>query len=115
MPRQWRATVRSSMRSWQARQTRTSSIGTAPLFWAAATGTLDATRRLLDHGANPNARDKRGNTALHGAADGGHLEVVLLLLSRKANPSVKNADGLTPADIARGRGYDQVVKALGTR
>jgi len=74
-----------------------------------------ASRRLLAYGALPNARDKRGNTALHGAADGGHVEVVLLLLSRNADRSIRNTDGLTAADVARGRGYDQVLKALGAR
>ena len=105
-PRRWTATARSSTRCSRARRIPTPST---------ATGRGDATRRLLDHGANPNARDKRGNTALHGAADGGHIEIVVLLLSRKAERNVRNADGLTPADIARARGYGDVLKALGAR
>ena len=62
-----------------------------------------------------NARDAKGNTALHGAADGGHVEVVAFLLAAKANATAKNAAGLTPVDVARARGHADVVQALAKR
>jgi ankyrin repeat protein len=37
----------------------------APLHWAASVGALDVTRFLLDHGANADAGDGSGWTALH--------------------------------------------------
>ena len=41
---------------------------------------------LLDRGADPNAADKRGFTALHRAAEMGLRELVELLLARHAAP-----------------------------
>jgi ankyrin repeat protein len=52
---------------------------------------------------------------LHGAADGGHAEVVAFLLSVKANRDIKNRAGNTAADVARTRGYDEIVKLLEKR
>jgi ankyrin repeat protein len=42
--------------------------------------------RALAEGADPNARDAKGRTALHHAALAGHSEVVALLLDRGARP-----------------------------
>jgi len=89
--------------------------GEAPLFWSAATGTLDAARVLVGHGAVVNARDGKGNTALHGAADGGHAEVVAFLLLAKADPAIRNAAGLSAAALARGRGSVEIVQLLEKR
>lgn len=48
---------------------------------------------LLDHGADINGRDSRGDTPLISAA--GHADLMALLLSRGADPRVKNARGST--------------------
>jgi ankyrin repeat protein/uncharacterized glyoxalase superfamily protein PhnB len=51
------------------------------LHAAARNGHVDAVRLLLEHGANPNAREAGDNTfALHWAAAQGHLETVRALL-----------------------------------
>src|SRR5258708_2749494 len=47
-----------------------------PLFLAAGEGRLDAVRYLLDEGANVNASEKQGHTALAEAAYYGHVDVV---------------------------------------
>jgi hypothetical protein len=74
-----------------------------PLLVAAEGETnAPAMEALLKHGANPNACDSRGNTALHLAAV--HLadeKVFTLLLAYKANPNVRNNDGETPLDIVK--------------
>jgi ankyrin repeat protein len=58
--------------------------GSTPLH--AAVGNPDAVRLLLQHGADPNARDVGDNaTPLHFAAGGGHLESVRLLLDAGAD------------------------------
>ena len=55
--------------------------GWTGLHEAAKRGHLDAVRLLLQHGANPNAREAGDNTyPLHWAAAHGHLEVVRALL-----------------------------------
>jgi ankyrin repeat protein len=86
--------------------------GEGPLFWSAATGTLGVARLLVERGAVVNAQDAQGHTALHGAADGGHLEVVAFLLSAKADRTLRNRAGETAADLARKRGYEEIVKLL---
>jgi len=61
-----------------------------------------AVEALLKHGANPNASNSRGNTALHLAAI--HLadeKIFMLLLAYKANPNVRNNDGETPLDLVK--------------
>ncbi|AXB48652.1 ankryin [Amycolatopsis albispora] len=70
--------------------------GTA-LTWAAAGGKLRAVRRLLDLGADPNARGTFGGpdhgegvTALHLAAQHGHLPTITLLLERGADPGIRD-------------------------
>lgn len=51
---------------------------------------------MLGKGANPNAKDKAGNTPLIIAAELGFVDGVQLLLSRGANPNLPNAQGETP-------------------
>lgn len=67
-----------------------------PLTLAALCGEPDVVRLLLDHGADPNARDLGGRTPLHAAAFLGNVEVVELLLDRGANPLAKGPAGDTP-------------------
>jgi len=54
--------------------------------------------------------DLRGNTALHGAAHAGHVESVRLLLWQMRAPGAKNLDGESARDLARERGYEEVVR-----
>jgi ankyrin repeat protein len=89
--------------------------GERPLFWAAGTGTIEAARRLLERGAPVDAPDADGHTALHAAADGGHAEMALVLLDARADPRLANRAGERPVDLARRRGYDDVVRLLEAR
>jgi uncharacterized protein len=127
------------------------TIGTTPLLRAAKAGDAEATRLLLEHGANPNlpniqgvtpvmaaaglgsneidtrgrfktqqdqvacidlivkaggdvnARDGRGQTALHGAALFGYDDVIKDLIAHNANINAKDGKGMTPLDSAMGR------------
>jgi hypothetical protein len=62
-------------------------------------------RLLLDLGADVNAVDKNGETAMHGAAYQSRARLVELLAERGADIKVWNRAnqwGWTPLDIARG-------------
>jgi ankyrin repeat protein len=67
-----------------------------PLFQAIHKADTASVKRLLDHGASPDARDTDGTPALMAAALYGDADAVKLLLDRGANPNVANNAGATP-------------------
>ena len=73
-------------------------------YWTsnAPTARLDAVKFCLDHGANVNAKDAKGYTALHGAAFRGDNEMVTYLISAGADIRAMTKDGDTVADFANG-------------
>ena len=85
--------------------------GTTPLMYAALYGGASPVRQLLDAGADPNASNEAGATALMWAID--NPDVTRLLLERGANASVRSADGQTPLVLAAARfGAIDVLKLL---
>ena len=74
-----------------------------PLHEAAAQDREIIAALLLDHGAQVDAKMKKGLTPLHIAATGKCREVTIVLLEHGADASIK-ADGLTPLDILRHSG-----------
>jgi len=92
-------------------------FGMTPLMGAAGLGTKeeDTTGRkktepeaiasiqlCLDAGADVNAADNQGETALHGAAQKGWDQVVKFLADHGAKLDVKDKKGRTPLDAANG-------------
>lgn len=71
---------------------------TTPLMWAANRDFLDAVRLLAESGADLNAQDKDGQTALMYTSK---PEVAALLLSLGADPRVRDRHGRTAAEEAR--------------
>ncbi|KAM4629282.1 cyclin-dependent kinase 4 inhibitor C [Polymixia lowei] len=67
---------------------------------AARDGFLDLVRVLVEHGADANLLDDRGNLPLHLAAEEGRLEVVRFLIGRTVNPGRRNTQGRSPYDVA---------------
>ena len=67
---------------------------------------------LFSAGADPNIKDKGGNTALHDATLGEDEEVALLLIQSGADVNVTNNEGVTPLCFASGMGLPRVVSAL---
>ncbi|XP_047053873.1 protein VAPYRIN-like [Lolium rigidum] len=82
----------------------------APLHAAAARGDCEEVRRLGPEALA--ARDKDGRTALHVAAAAGEVEAVAELVEMGADAASADARGKTPLDVARDKGYKEVVDIL---
>ncbi|XP_059196375.1 cyclin-dependent kinase 4 inhibitor C [Centropristis striata] len=67
---------------------------------AAREGFIDSVRVLMDHGADINLTDAKGNLPLHLAAREGHLDVIQLLIGSTANPQTPNSMGHTAGQLA---------------
>lgn len=74
----------------------------ASLRDAAVKGDAQAVKLLLDRGADVNAKDSDGRTALTEAAFYGHAEVVKVLLAGGADIFAKKNDGQTVTAMAAG-------------
>jgi len=57
---------------------------------------FEVVKLLIDHGANPLARDYRGATLLHWACGRGHWDAAIQLLPYSAVNSITERDGATP-------------------
>lgn len=75
-------------------------------------GDRESALALIAAGADVNARQRHGWTALHGAADSGDRAIVEALLAAGADPALANRDGKTAADVARERGHAELVALL---
>ena len=82
------------------------------MTWTANNGHLDATKVLLDRGADIEHRSNDAKTPLLWAAMWGHLEVVQLLVERGANINVHDHDGMTAIMLATKGGHIHVVEYL---
>ncbi len=69
----------------------------------APSGMLAAVKYLVEElGADVNAEDHDGNTALHHAAARGDVDMILYLVSKGADPTRVNREGQSTADMANG-------------
>lgn len=84
--------------------------GSTPLMYAAVYGDLDSMRMLIERGADVNAANQAGATALMWAAD--DAEKTRLLLEHGADPNGASATGRTAIRIALGYQRSAVVKLL---
>jgi hypothetical protein len=73
--------------------------GSTPLILAAIFGQKEAAAILIDAGANLDARNNEGGTALHQACFFCRPEIVKLLLNAGADPDLVNIRDLTPLDV----------------
>jgi hypothetical protein len=82
------------------------------LLDAVEEGDIARVKKLLDRGANLNAKDILGYTPLHKAAMYGDIELVDLLLRYGADANAKTDKAETPLHLAASRGQADVVKML---
>jgi len=82
------------------------------LLMAAEADDVEGIEVLLRAGANPDARDDLGFTALMTAATMNHASAVRALVSGGADPNVRHGGGLTALMFAAGRGHAEAVRAL---
>lgn len=85
------------------------------LIKAITAGKIDEARRLIQEGADLEARDKYGWTALIIAAYWGRKEIVKMLLDAGADVNVVDKDGFTALHYAASGGYKEVVEMLERR
>jgi len=75
--------------------------GITPLAWATLHGNQQIAELLIERGADPNARNADGGSALHSAALMGRPQMVEFLLDRGADPTAVNGRDELPAAAAQ--------------
>ncbi len=84
-----------------------SGVGASPIDtrgkFRTAPEALAAAELLIEAGADVNAQDQRGRSALHGAASLGYTDLVTYLAAHGASLDAKDEDGVTPLDAAMGK------------
>ena len=96
------------------RGAKVNRAGWSPLHYAAAGGSADIARILIDRGAALNARAPGGLTPLMMAAREGQESTVSVLREAGADPSLKGAEGLTAVQLAERMDKPRIVKAIKT-
>eukprot|EP00744_Colponema_vietnamica_P023021 GILI01033188.1.p1 GENE.GILI01033188.1~~GILI01033188.1.p1 ORF type:complete len:284 (+),score=57.02 GILI01033188.1:47-898(+) len=83
-----------------------------PLHMAASNNQAEAVKLLISRGVTVDAKDSRGETALHEAARSGAIESIIALMASHAKTDVNNHDGHTPWDLAIQGDMDQAAELL---
>ena len=81
---------------------------------AATAGDEPTVRTLLERGADPNAANKDGWTALMAAADHGYTAVAEALLGKNADPAAVNNEKKTALTYAEAGQHQDIVALLQT-
>jgi mono/diheme cytochrome c family protein len=84
--------------------------GWTPIMLAALYGDVEDVRHLLAQGADPNAQNDAGGTALMYAVE--DADTTRLLLDRGADANARSGEGRTPLLIAVGRSGSNAVVSL---
>lgn len=85
-----------------------------PLIWAVSEGYHDIALTLIEAGANLDAQNRDGNTALLRAACENRAELASVLIKVGAKLDVQNHDGYTALILARRRDNKAIVDLLRT-
>ncbi|MFS0772883.1 ankyrin repeat domain-containing protein [Sphingomonas sp. 1P08PE] len=96
--------------------TREASSGEGALHIVVKRGDEKYVRYLLQKGADPNLRDRQGNTPLLLAVQQGQRDILPTLIAGKANPNLGNQSGVTPLILAvQSRSIDMVRVLLAAK
>lgn len=79
---------------------------------AAKSGDVTKAQEAIAAGAQPDARDEDGLTALHYAAESGQTNIIQLLITLGTNVNVQDMQGCTPLYVAAENGHADVVRVL---
>jgi ankyrin repeat protein len=97
-------------------ETRHSRSGRTPLLQAVYSRSFDSARILLERGADPNAAEASGLTALMMASETGNTRFAELLLKHKANPDQQRRGTTSPGETAlmraAQRGNSEIIRLL---
>ncbi len=69
-------------------------------------------RALLEHGADVNARQEGGWTALHAASQNGDVEMARLLIAAGADVKARAENQQNALDLALTKGHQAMVELL---
>jgi ankyrin repeat protein len=83
-----------------------------PLHAAAAAGNTPVAKILLEHGAPVDTVDQEGNTPLALAVLYRRQDVAKLLVARNANVNHVTKDGLSLLQLAKGKGFSELVTLM---
>jgi hypothetical protein len=81
-------------------------------FNAVESGDYDEVKRLVEAGADVNAKDNYGYTALMLATQQGHTEVIKLLIEAGADVGARDNQGRTACNMAFSYGNREIVQLL---
>jgi ankyrin repeat protein len=84
----------------------------SPLHWAVASGSRDKVDILIAQGAEIDIKDDLGKTPLSWAVCHNFLAIAELLLHNGADPYTQNQDGISLIEIAKEKGFKEIVKLL---
>jgi ankyrin repeat protein len=88
----------------------------AVVYWASL-GRTETVKQLLANGADPNATDAEGWSALQAAAENGHLEIVKLLVKAGANKNYvfSGKTALQFAQMAKKSAVVEYLRSVGAK
>ena len=81
-------------------------------FQSVESGDYAEVKRLIEKGADVNAQDNEGATALMLASYNGHTEVVKLLIDKGVDVNAHANTGHTALMLASAEGHKEIVKLL---
>lgn len=105
-------TFQSRIQTLQDANAHRSDNNKTILMYACWIGNTEAVTDLIEKGADVNAQDVGGATALHLAAWKGFTPIALHLIAHGASGSIMSKEGMTPLDIAIMQGNKEIAAAI---